>query len=292
MKWQDIVEGVIGQDIDYLPAAVSTILFCLLAMTLCVIMHKLSSIILPDSIKLYALDYFKSIAFCTYPIAYGLSRRHHGHIGYFLVMVPINVVSLLLLHEGCANPIDNFLRYVRGTQSLWKSVIRTIIQVIGAYSAFYLAQQIMKLEFHEDFAEIISRACTSDLKISVTAGFLLELAGTCWDTWFWLQKLSKYPHLDMVILSSNTALVVSLGVHLTGMYLQPALATGYTLGCHGITVVEHFFVYWLGPFIGGYIAYKFSEKFNFQLFYKGKENREEKQKKELKKKSTSKLRKD
>ena len=56
------------------------------------------------------------------------------------------------------------------------------------------------------------------------------------------------------------------GVHLTGMYMQPALATGYTLGCHGTTVIEHMFVYWLGPFIGGYMAWKSTEKFNIQLF--------------------------
>ena len=54
------------------------------------------------------------------------------------------------------------------------------------------------------------------------------------------------------------------GVHCTGMYVQPALATGYKIGCHGETVLDHLFVYWVGPFIGGYLAYTFLQKFHPQ----------------------------
>ena len=44
------------------------------------------------------------------------------------------------------------------------------------------------------------------------------------------------------------------GIHTTGMYFNPAFAFGHTFGCHGTQTWEHFFVYWLGPFIGCYIA--------------------------------------
>lgn len=211
MKWRELLHVAVGSEVDYLPAAVSSIVFCLLTMILCVFMHKLSNTLLPSSIKLYALDYFKCLAFCTYPIGYGLTRTYHGHIGFIVIMVPINVASLLIMTQGSVTPVDNFLDFIKGKQPLLKSVLRTIVQIIGAVSAFYLAQQIMMLEFHGDFAGIVSKACTTDLKIPVAVGFLLEMMGTWWDCWWWSQKRSKYPHLDLVILTTNTALIVSLG---------------------------------------------------------------------------------
>ena len=45
-----------------------------------------------------------------------------------------------------------------------------------------------------------------------------------------------------------------VGIHTTGMYFNPAFAFGHTFGCHGTDNWEHFFVYWLGPFIGCYMA--------------------------------------
>ncbi len=40
----------------------------------------------------------------------------------------------------------------------------------------------------------------------------------------------------------------------TGMYFNPAMASGHTLGCKGPAMWEHFFVYWAGPFIGCFVA--------------------------------------
>lgn len=41
---------------------------------------------------------------------------------------------------------------------------------------------------------------------------------------------------------------------MTGMYFNPAMASGHTFGCHGTSSFEHFFVYWAGPFVGCYVA--------------------------------------
>ena len=41
---------------------------------------------------------------------------------------------------------------------------------------------------------------------------------------------------------------------MTGMYFNPAMASGHTFGCHGTAAWEHFFVYWVGPFMGCYVA--------------------------------------
>ncbi|XP_052094875.1 aquaporin-11-like [Mytilus californianus] len=268
MKWRELLQETVSPDIHYLSPAVASVVFCLLVMLLCVIMHNLSNVILPGSIKLYALDFFKSIAIFTYPLAFGLTRTYHGHIGYCVIMVPINVISLLLMTEGSISPVDNFLFVIKGKQTLWRSVLRIVIQVNGAISAFYLAQKIMQLEFHEDFKYMLSNACTSDLKVTVFLGFLLEMMGTAWDMWIWSLPLSRYHGINLLIKMTNSALVVCSGVHYTGMYNQPALATGYTFGCHGTSNAEHVFVYWIGPFIGGYVADYITENFNTKLFSK------------------------
>ncbi|XP_076094327.1 uncharacterized protein LOC143064968 [Mytilus galloprovincialis] len=265
MKWRELLQETVSPDIHFLSPAVSSVIFCLLVMLLSVIMHKLSNLFLPGSIKLYALDFFKSVAMFTYPLAFGLTRTYHGHMGYCVIMVPINVLTVLLMTEGNISPVDNFLFAIKGQQALWKSILRIIIQVNGAFAAFYLAQKIMQLEFHEDFENMLSNACISDLKVTIFFGFLIEMLGTAWEVWVWSLSLSRYHRINLIIKMTNTALVVCSGVHYTGMYNQPALATGYTFGCYGTSNVEHVFVYWIGPFIGGYIADYISENFNIKL---------------------------
>ena len=46
------------------------------------------------------------------------------------------------------------------------------------------------------------------------------------------------------------------GIHLTGMYFNPANATQQTFGCHGTSPPEHIFVYWVGPLLGCSCAVK------------------------------------
>lgn len=58
--------------------------------------------------------------------------------------------------------------------------------------------------------------------------------------WNWV--FSHYFHIYLV------------GMHLTGMYFNPAMAFGHMFGCRGTSAGEHFLVYWIGPFIGCYMA--------------------------------------
>lgn len=48
--------------------------------------------------------------------------------------------------------------------------------------------------------------------------------------------------------------LIFAGINLTGMYFNPAMATGHTFGCKGTTAWEHVVVYWIGPFIGCFLA--------------------------------------
>ena len=44
------------------------------------------------------------------------------------------------------------------------------------------------------------------------------------------------------------------GVHLTGMYIHPAMATGHTWGCGDTDRATHILIYWIGPMVGTWIS--------------------------------------
>lgn len=202
-----------GEEFPYLPAAVSATLFCLLAMCLCLLLHRLAANLFPAGVRVYFLDYIKSVAFCTYPFGFGLTRKYHGHIGYFFIMIPVNVISLLIMPEGSVSPVDQFLLLVLGRQNPLKSVFRMLVQVAGGISAFHLAKLIMTLEFHVDYEQMVSEACTSDLKISIMVGFGLEMIGTLCEQWAYTQQWSRNQQLDLGIKSFVTAALVSSGMY-------------------------------------------------------------------------------
>lgn len=68
-----------------------------------------------------------------------------------------------------------------------------------------------------------------------------------------------------------------LGMHLTGMYFNPAMAFGHMFGCRGTSAWEHFIVYWIGPFIGCYMALVFDNKLHIDVT-KSKMDAEKKEK--------------
>ncbi|GFO14767.1 sentrin-specific protease 7 [Plakobranchus ocellatus] len=70
-----------------------------------------------------------------------------------------------------------------------------------------------------------------------------------------MQTVSATPLLDEVVKYFGIASMIAYGVTTTGMYFNPAMATGHMLGCKGTAVGEHFFVYWAGPFVGSFAGY-------------------------------------
>lgn len=67
-----------------------------------------------------------------------------------------------------------------------------------------------------------------------------------------------------------------VGIATTGMYFNPAMATGHLLGCKGATDQDHLIVYWLGPFIGCIIAMLFDRVLHIDVTSTKKDNSEKK----------------
>ncbi|KAK3731721.1 hypothetical protein RRG08_035391 [Elysia crispata] len=98
-------------------------------------------------------------------------------------------------------------------------------------------------------------SCDSDLQVALLTGFVIELSACLIDTWAGMQTISATPLLDELIKYFGIASMIAYGVTTTGMYFNPAMATGHMYGCKGTAIGEHFFVYWAGPFVGGVVGY-------------------------------------
>lgn len=269
MNWRELWSIVTGLEppVQYFPAVVSSIALFMIIFLICFILHRLSEIFLPESIRIYALDFFKTLAFCAYPFGIIILRKHHGNLGYALCAVPLNTATSLILESGEGSPVGNWLSLVKGRQSISKCVLRIAVQMAAGSAGFRLGKLLMNVDFHPDFEDNLKQIdCISALHVSVVLGIIIELLGTAWDTWFHSQIISKNIIVDKFLKFCNTSLTFCLGVRYTGMFMHPAKAFGLTFGCKGITPFQHILVYCIGPMTGSFIAFKiFSRKSSYNI---------------------------
>ncbi|XP_061185856.1 uncharacterized protein LOC133193960 [Saccostrea echinata] len=263
MTWRDVWVVALGFEppVTHFSAAVSAIIIYLLALLFCYVSYQLARALMPRIVQEYVLDFFKTLAFCTYCFGHGVIRNAHGHLGYVLCVVPLNTASVLIFNIGDGTPLTVWSKYLRGQIPKWKFFAKVSAQILAGFFAWELGHYILSLDFHSSFSEKITQKsnCNSDLRIAAIAGFALEGIGVAYDFWMNQQTLSKYKPLDIALKFTNTALIVCIGVKMTGMYIHPALATGRTLGCGTTPILSHLLVYWGGPFVGIYLGLKASQ---------------------------------
>lgn len=235
-----------------------------------VMLHNLTKFIIPGPLKEYVLDFVKTMTLCSYPFGHGIMRKFYGEPGYMSAMVPIVMITLLVLRDGAGNPIDVWIGFLNRKIPLWKCIIKSALQMIAGFSAYHLGMLVISVEFSpvyvEKMKEYYSEFCESDLNVPVYLGFLIEFVAVIYDTWFSLQLLLKNRFLDMLIKVINGGLLVVAGVHLTGMYIHPAMATGHTWGCGTTPKSAHILIYWVGPFVGAWLALQVNKKFQVNLY--------------------------
>ncbi|KAL5006491.1 hypothetical protein ScPMuIL_015297 [Solemya velum] len=268
-SWRDIYQIMSGTEpflpsgYQHLPTPLAVCSLYLWALLFCTSMHFLSQVVLPRSIVIYALDFFKTMAFCTYPFGHALMRKSYGPIGFYVGNVSINIVTANIMKKGAASPIGNFDNYLSKTVSLPVVCIRLLAQIAAGFAAFRLGLFLFHLDLHPLFTEkLMSIDCDTDLKVSVLFGFLFETVGVLYDCWLASQNLSRVGLLEQFIKFSNSAMLVNLGWSWTGAYLHPAMASGFTYGCKGTASLVHILVYWVGPFIGCYGALHLNQRFS------------------------------
>lgn len=196
----------------HLPTPVAVCSLYLWALLFCSLMYGLSQVILPRQIAIYALDFFKTMAFCTYPFGHALMRKSYGPFGFYVGNVTINIITANIIKKGAASPIGNVSNYLSKTVSFPQVCVRLLAQIAAGFAAIRLGWFIFHLDLHPQFTEaLMSIDCNTDLKVSVLFGFLFETLGVLCDTWLANQSLSSVGLLDQFIKFSNGALLVNLG---------------------------------------------------------------------------------
>ncbi|XP_053373457.1 uncharacterized protein LOC123532875 isoform X2 [Mercenaria mercenaria] len=268
--WNKIVESVTGWDPvkAFLPAIPAATVVYMSVYLIGLLLHTITRMIVPTAVRGYILDFVKTMTFCAYPFGHGIMRKYYGEPGYMCAMVPTMFLSFMTLREGDGNPIAVWLQYYKRIIPLWKCIIKTIIQIIAGFAAYHVGMYILGLELHPMYVarlkEYYDAFCSSDLTVPAYVGFCIEFCAVIYDCWFANQTFTGNLPIDTLIKIFNSGLLVVSGVHLTGMYIHPAMATGHTWGCGDTSGIAHIIIYWVGPIIGTWISFHLQKRFSLR----------------------------
>ncbi|KAK3108845.1 hypothetical protein FSP39_017125 [Pinctada imbricata] len=270
--WREVWDTLVGIPLST-PHTESVVLavaaYYIINLAVCFSLYKLSDLILPSILRMLALDFFQTMIYVTYPIGHGFLRKHHGHVGYFLFVVPLNTLTVFTFTKGNESIIGTIVKFSKGRLSMVRFLSHGAVQILAAFAARQLGIVILELGFHSGFnthLEAFTPVCHSDLHLTLVMGFLLEFVGTAWDAWVFQQQFFKFQPLDVAFKFCNTALLVSLGCPLTGMYMNPAMASAFTLGCEDTPLPHHFLVYWVAPILGTFLSLWISQHYSLLKF--------------------------
>lgn len=215
MTWRELWVMAVGFDppVSHFSSVTSAILFYLLALLFCYVFYQLSRIFLPRFLQEYVLDFFKTMAFCTYCFGHAVIRNAHGHLAYILCVVPLNTASIFIFNLGDGTPLLVWLKYLQKKIPAWKFLAKVTAQVAAGLCSWELGHLIYRLDFHPSFAQRIQERgnCATDLNIATVFGFVLETTAVAYDFWLDQQTLSRYLPLDLALKILNCALIVCLG---------------------------------------------------------------------------------
>ena len=212
-----MVESVTGWDPgkQFLPALPAAIFIYMSVFIIGLLLHSFTRMVVPSPIKGFILDFVKTMTFCAFPFGHGIMRNQYGEPGYMCAMVPLVFLSIFTLRGGDGNPISVWHQYYRRIIPLWKCVIKTLIQISAGFAAYRLGMYILTLELHPLYVERVkdyyNEFCSSDLRVPVYVGFLIEFFAVIYDCWFSNQTFTGNQYVDTIIKIVNSGLLVVSG---------------------------------------------------------------------------------
>ncbi|CAG5116521.1 unnamed protein product [Candidula unifasciata] len=222
-------------------------------MTTGIVLRALSALFLPPSIRGYAVDFVSTMEACAYFFENNFVLAHYGSFWFAVAIVIQCFICARTFGESSENPVKAIHHLI-------------LVQTLAGLASYRFAKLVWALDLISDHHERYYEAsCESDLHVTLLMGFLIEMCACLSETWLSMQTVSSTPILDELIKYINAAIMITIGFTTTGMYFNPAMASGHTLGCHGTALWEHFFVYWLGPFLGCFVALQINKLIHFDV---------------------------
>ncbi|XP_059148945.1 aquaporin-11-like [Physella acuta] len=266
--WRAIWRISTGHDpeIDFVEPYVASLIFFAINMMAGILLRALSSVFLPPSIRGYALDFITTMEACAYFFENNFVLKYYGSLWFAIAIIIQCFICARTVGDSSENPVKALHQLVAKEISVQTACLKVLVQMVAGLASYRLAQLIWSLDLISDHHErYYETSCESDLHVTLLMGFLLELGASLSDTWFGMQTVSATPLLDELLKYINGATMITLGVTTTGMYFNPAMASGHTVGCHGTALWEHVFVYWAGPFIGCFVALQINKLFHIDV---------------------------
>ncbi|CAL1528461.1 unnamed protein product [Lymnaea stagnalis] len=246
---------------EFVEPYVASLLFFSINMVTGIILRALSSAFLPTSLRGFVMDFISTMEACSYFFENNFVLKYYGSLWFAIAIVCQCFVCARTFGDTSENPVKALHQLVAKEINVQTALLKILVQSLAGLASYRLAQLIWSLDLIADHHErYYETACESDLHVTLLIGFLIELCACLSDTWLGMQTVSSVPLLDELIKYINGATMIALGelllcgVSTTGMYFNPAMASGHTLGCHGTALSEHFVVYWAGPFVGCFVA--------------------------------------
>lgn len=247
--------GTSFSDDDFFAPFSASLVYLAFVMGLGIVLRILNKMFSPEAFKEYIADFLATMEMCAYFFENNFIFKHYGSFWLFIAVLVECFIANRTYFGASENPVKAFYQFCNKEIGLSKAVLKIAVQTLAGLASYRLAKLVWSLDLVPDHRERFYEAeCASDLNVALTAGILVEFGATLIDTWLGMQVLMKNQLADEIIKLSNGSLMIVLGINLTGMYFNPAMATGHTFGCKGTTAWEHVVVYWIGPFIGCFLA--------------------------------------
>ncbi|XP_014780010.1 aquaporin-11 [Octopus bimaculoides] len=240
---------------------ITPFLQCLIYYALVLVVHvgifKLNSIFTPIWLRPILSDFFCTITSCTISFQHGILRFYYGSATYVLMSGFMAFLFRNIFKDSAPSVPANVLKYMKEVISFSDLLLRVSTQIFAIPAIALAVHLIWLLEIMPEHTQQLSqRTCASDLNVAVAMGFLIEGGAIALETWLSQSRITIYDSVDSCLKLFTGPIMVVLGIHHTGMYMNPTLASVMKFGCKGTTPWQHVLVYWLAPILGCILGVK------------------------------------
>jgi len=209
----------------------------------------------PQSFKIVIAEIIATLELCVDCAELGVCYELHGYtgLGTGLLFLCFWWCSIWGDAEACpCGPLEECIFGYGFDAEVMKKLIGQGIG--GAITTLWL-NSIWSFHMTPEHTSLHTAAeCQAGLQVPMTYGALIEGLITLISRVVALESAFWTTELSITINAIVTTILVLAATSTTGGFFNPVLATALTLGCKGNTAVEHFVVYWLGSFVGGFIG--------------------------------------
>ncbi|KAK3108967.1 hypothetical protein FSP39_019886 [Pinctada imbricata] len=252
--WRMTLATEVGED-DFLSPVTASLVYFSVVMGFGYVTRILNNVFTPQPIRDYVADFLATMEMCAYFFENNFIFAHYGSLWLFLAVVVECFIANRTYLGASENPVKAFYQLCNREISPAIAILKILNQTLAGIASYRFAKLVWSIDLvSEHRGRFYETECASDLNVALLAGMAVEFGATLIDTWLGMQTISKQSVVDEILKLCNGSLMIVLGINLTGMYFNPAMATGHTFGCKGTAAWEHFIVYWIGPFIGCYLA--------------------------------------